>query len=312
MLPEKYHYFGIILNLWLDAETPKEFIQAFLRKIVGPDFNVDRIGIFQFSNGDIEFLFGIGDPLPTQHEMLIIDIEELKQHGELLVPTPGIGFDYYIRAGKFIFGFDDTQSDRTFTAVDQESLRDISGYLSRLLTAKIKDAGIKHAAKFDELTDLPRRQEGLAMLTKMVEALRRGEAKILIVAILDIDNFKKINDGLGHLAGDKALKHVSALARQIVEESGGHISRMGGEEFLILVAHEHIIEQVRRKIEATPTKENGYTLNPTASIGFVVIDRELARLENIEKKAIKAADDALYAVKRSGKNATRNGSDHLK
>ncbi|MFZ5364649.1 MAG: GGDEF domain-containing protein [Patescibacteria group bacterium] len=311
MLPEKYHYFRIILNLWLDSQTPKEFLQAFLRQIVGPDFNADRIGIFQFSNGDIEFIFGIGDPLPNQHELLNINVQELTAVGELSVPTAGIGFDYYVRAGKFIFGFDDTLTNREFSATEKLELKEISVYLSRLLTAKIKDAGIKHAAIFDELTGLERRGQGLLRLQQLLREIREGIRSKLVVAILDIDHFKRINDKLGHAVGDHVLIHVASITKEIVEAGGGHVSRIGGEEFLILVEREDCLEKVRQTIESSPTRDNGFALNPTVSIGYVSIDTTLAGQKDIDRQVLKAADKALYAVKESGKNRTMNGNQFL-
>lgn len=124
------------------------------------------------------------------------------------------------------------------------------------------------------------------------------------VIILDLDNFKAINDGLGHAAGDMVLK---AVAERLVGSvrKGDLVARIGGEEFVFLVAGSMqeaaaFAERVRLTIEGEPVRGDEVELSITASLGVAPY---LAHESFWD--AVKNADAALYAAKRAGKNAIR-------
>lgn len=136
---------------------------------------------------------------------------------------------------------------------------------------------------------------------------RRKNFKItnLSIILLDIDNFKKINDIYGHLIGDKALVLVANIIKNRLREID-LVGRYGGEEIVILLlgANKHsaynIAEEIREKIASssisiTKTKK----LNITASFGVAELKKERT-LEELIKKA----DQAMYKAKKSGKNKT--------
>jgi diguanylate cyclase (GGDEF)-like protein len=93
------------------------------------------------------------------------------------------------------------------------------------------EAKIVHMALHDSLTDLPNRVLMNERLEHALARVKRGE--ILAVHLLDLDHFKSVNDTLGHAAGDKLLKMVTARLRQLVRETDT-IARMGGDEFAVL------------------------------------------------------------------------------
>ncbi|MBO8171568.1 MAG: diguanylate cyclase [Bacillaceae bacterium] len=138
----------------------------------------------------------------------------------------------------------------------------------------------------------------------------RRETYIIMV---DIDNFKEINDTYGHLIGDDVLKQVA----RIIQESGRDIisARYGGEEFILMVEADgedeiiQVAENIRRNIEQTPFSSDDGTLHITVSIGIAPW-REQDTLVSVIHKA----DQGLYQSKKSGKNRVHymSGSDSEK
>ena len=123
------------------------------------------------------------------------------------------------------------------------------------------------------------------------------------VLFVDIDDFKSINDGHGHDAGDRALQHVAGLLGQLTRGSD-YLFRYGGEEFVVvLVAASEsqaavIAESLRRQIAQSPVAlANGQVLGVTASIGVAGHDGHPDYERLMER-----ADAAMYEAKRSGRN----------
>ncbi|MNI02984.1 putative diguanylate cyclase YcdT [compost metagenome] len=157
-------------------------------------------------------------------------------------------------------------------------------------------------SKTDALTDLYNHITFHEYLEKIIEHSEAGQLTIHL-AIIDIDNFKKINDTYGHRVGDSVLKRVSAI---IKERVGLHdfAARYGGEEFSIIFAENSIeevfelLEKIRWQISQTHFEElNNKTL--TVSIGLMAYQEETSK-----EQLFVAADHALYEAKRTGKNKT--------
>jgi diguanylate cyclase (GGDEF)-like protein len=126
--------------------------------------------------------------------------------------------------------------------------------------------------------------------------------------MLDIDNFKRVNDTYGHLQGDMVLREVSRVLRQSAREID-EPARYGGEEMAVALPQTDLegayrfAERVRRRIEALdlPLLDADGVLKVTASFGAA----SLAATHNGDKEGlVAAADAALYRAKRSGKNRT--------
>ncbi|HEU4708165.1 MAG TPA: GGDEF domain-containing protein [Methylophilaceae bacterium] len=134
-----------------------------------------------------------------------------------------------------------------------------------------------------------------------VRCLRMGES--LAIMMIDIDDFKLINDRYGHPAGDEVLRHLVAISLASIR-ADDYFARYGGEEFCILLPNSTekealvLAERLRRTCEATTAVFNGKTLSSTVSIG--VADSTSASLEF--PSLVSAADQALYSAKQAGKN----------
>ncbi|MEO1077811.1 MAG: GGDEF domain-containing protein, partial [Bacteroidota bacterium] len=160
------------------------------------------------------------------------------------------------------------------------------------------------AALVDPLSGAYNRR-GFATLGTMLTQQRRAGA----VMALDIDHFKRVNDTLGHAAGDALISHVARLIRETLRD-GDVIGRIGGEEFaavLMGIGPEEAVqvaERVRRRIEASPCLLDDLGLEEseksiTVSVGVVSFARECA--ESLEE-LVHSADSAMYDAKRQGRN----------
>ena len=159
----------------------------------------------------------------------------------------------------------------------------------------------RQKALIDPLTGLPNRAAWGERLQHEVQAWQT-HGNSLLIAMLDLDHFKRINDGYGHLAGDKVLKIIAAqLCKHL--RPGDFVARFGGEEFVLLMPDTTLAtglqqaEKLRAAIEACPFHFKGEPVTLTASIGvsaFKAGDRS--------DHVLKRADEALYRAKANGRN----------
>ncbi|NBB82063.1 MAG: diguanylate cyclase [Alphaproteobacteria bacterium] len=152
----------------------------------------------------------------------------------------------------------------------------------------------------DELTGLYNRRGFLAQLAReLANGRRHGAPGVLVLA--DLDGLKQINDTLGHVAGDAAIRRFADLIDADLRR-GDIVARLGGDEFA-MVLHKATaagaakrVAQIRRTVETTPLLWNGAPVPLAASFGRTVLTTE-----DDETTAMARADDALYADKRSRK-----------
>ena len=156
-------------------------------------------------------------------------------------------------------------------------------------------------ARHDPLTDTLNRRGLDEALSKEIASMRRSE-KPLCVALLDIDNFKMLNDRLGHESGDVALIHLATVARESIRPMD-YLARYGGEEFVILMPDtplEQGIEAMKR-LQRKLTKTFFFAGTEKTLITFSAGVAQVANGET-GAKAINRADQAMYLAKRTGKN----------
>ncbi|TFL13337.1 GGDEF domain-containing protein [Pusillimonas caeni] len=161
---------------------------------------------------------------------------------------------------------------------------------------------LEHAAATDFLTNLPNRravtERGAHMFNEAADSLG-GFA----VAVLDIDDFKSINDGFGHEAGDQALVHIANRLRQQIR-SADMVARSGGEEFIALfkdmdaVHARAVVERMRRSIEGGHFRHADEAIPITVSAGLSARRHDDKSFEDI----LRRADKALFLAKSRGRN----------
>jgi len=167
--------------------------------------------------------------------------------------------------------------------------------------AEQSELNIERMAMTDALTKLPnRRAFEVVFKQEMAQSRRNGEP--LILAIIDIDHFKRVNDTYGHDAGDEVLKHVARIL-QGSTRSGNMIARLGGEVFGMLlpgISLANAIEvagRIRWLVEESAYVHNGQELRITISMGISLVDTSQP-----SDSAYKRSDVALYQAKQNGRN----------
>jgi diguanylate cyclase (GGDEF)-like protein len=159
---------------------------------------------------------------------------------------------------------------------------------------------IAHMAHYDSLTDLPNRE---LLSQRLTEALEQGET--LAVHYLDLDDFKGINDTLGHAVGDGLLKAVAQRLRACVGERD-MVARLGGDEFAIIQfvsgapEAEDLAQRIRVEV-AQPCQIDGHQVHTDASIGISLSPHDAVELDQL----LKNADMALYRAKADGRGTYR-------
>jgi len=181
-------------------------------------------------------------------------------------------------------------------------VRDITHKLEREKEIDISKAEMKHLATHDPLTDLPNRVLIFEHLNHAITTARRTERKGALLFI-DIDCFKDINDNYSHQTGDLLLQEFSLRLSQTTRESD-IVGRLSGDEFLLILENITSADDVLNTIEkiknqlSRPFFINGLSLEITISIGGAFFPENGDNAD----KLIHAADQAMYNVKKNGKD----------
>ena len=177
------------------------------------------------------------------------------------------------------------------------------------LAARLAGLELRHRMAHDPLTGLWSRERILEQVRTLAHAhLKEGVA--FSIAMLDLDDFKFINDRLGHLTGDQALEATGRLIRERLP-AGAAAGRFGGEEFLLVLPgadkgrHCQWLEALREALQTIelPDPEGGKNRRLSASIGIAAVNEVSADdPDELTHRLIGLADDRLYQAKATGKN----------
>ena len=155
----------------------------------------------------------------------------------------------------------------------------------------------------DQLTQVANRR-GLLKAFEAEEARAAREGSALAMGLLDIDNFKRLNDELGHAAGDEALRALAHAVRERLRPTD-HVARYGGEEFVVLLPAtpvdeaQQILTRLQRSLSGSLFMHDQRPVFVTFSAGVTA-----HRAGEPIDAALERADQALYEAKRTGKNRT--------
>jgi diguanylate cyclase (GGDEF)-like protein/PAS domain S-box-containing protein len=186
----------------------------------------------------------------------------------------------------------------------------VSGTNTDLTERKESEQRIYHLAYFDHLTGLPNRRHLLEQLAKIGSRSSR-QARIGALLFIDLDNFKQLNDTLGHEAGDLLLQQVAERLRHSVRDSD-QLARMGGDEFVVALENlgatdeEAAVEaeKVAHKMLAVLQRPHRLAVRAvtiTPSIGISLFGNVATAMDEV----LKQADIAMYHAKAAGRNTLR-------
>jgi len=188
---------------------------------------------------------------------------------------------------------------------DEEESNDLSSaarLASIVMERDHSQKRIRELAFFDELTGIPSRAHFYQILEELIKTSDRHNRRFALL-YLDLDNFKSVNDSLGHDAGDVLLKNIATRLKSTNREIE-FIARLSGDEFCILVeeinddyAAAHVAQRCLDAI-SQPIELSGRKLTPSCSIGIAHYPDDGVDLPAL----LKAADTSLYAAKENGKN----------
>lgn len=195
--------------------------------------------------------------------------------------------------------------------LDENTLVIVTEYTAQ----KRAEEKIHKLAYYDALTGLPNRQFFLLQLGQMIDEARKCQGQVAVIYV-DLDNFKRINDNLGHSFGDGVLKAIAerisscirkrAPADRPTNEPFG-IARIGGDEFVCAidgVEDDEVMTAVADRIRdhlRRPVQYRGHEFVVTPSIGIAIYPQDGTDVEDL----LKHADVAMYQAKGSGRNSTR-------
>lgn len=172
---------------------------------------------------------------------------------------------------------------------------------------RLAEEKIEYLAYYDTLTDLPNRNELLRQLEYEIGRVKRQQTQSALLFV-DLDNFKYVNDSLGHPTGDLVLKEVATRLKQMLR-SEDILARLGGDEFVVILTSLsansiEAINQARdvsKKLNAYVAREmqiGKLSFNLTISIGISMFSSETKNADEL----LRFADMAMYEAKKSGKN----------
>lgn len=177
-------------------------------------------------------------------------------------------------------------------------LTDLTGIFLDISQEKERADYIEHFARHDFLTGLPNRLDFEESLQKEIDAGHQGS-----LVMFDVDDFKSINDSLGHSFGDEILKQIADRLR-LTEDENIYVARMGGDEFFVLLrnltAEEAIISCIEDMYEriSAPFHLHGIVEYLNFSMGVTIYPRDNNNIDQLMMNV----DTAMYHVKRNGKN----------
>ena len=286
-------------NALTELRKTKEYLENLIESSVDAIISLDTQGTIKFCNPWTENLFG--SPLhEIQGKPLALFCSDGHKAADRLVYTTlanGKYRDYEIEISS-------PDGEPLMASVSASVLQDSEGKRTGIiaifkditkqkkLEKELQDLSIK-----DNLTSLYNQRHFYRMLqTEMTRAARQNRPLCLL--LLDLDNFKQLNDTKGHLAGDRILEKVASIIKDCTREHVDYTFRYGGDEFTVILTETNrkqaleVAERIRQQLPRS-LKEANLTL----SIGLAEFDTSLT-LEQL----INFADKAMYDAKKSGGN----------
>ena len=293
----------------LHLQESESYINAIMENVVDAIVTINTAGVIQSFNSSAEKLFGYTkeEAIGKNISLLMPENEKIK-HDDYIVN--------YIQGGKAgIIGFDArelvavTKEGRVFpmelsiNELEREDGHIFIGTMRDITERKLAEENLRYEADHDALTGLYNRKYFEEELERVVERVRRGQSHHCALFYIDLDNFKFVNDSLGHAAGDKVLLDVTDILKKRVRKSD-LAARLGGDEFVVLIYDtslemaESIADSFRNLVFNYKYIQNGMEVDVGCSIGVAMITKDYSTKEEV----LADADSACYEAKGAGRN----------
>ncbi|DAB29325.1 MAG TPA: hypothetical protein CFH84_10110 [Sulfurimonas sp. UBA12504] len=306
------HYFDIINSREMYEEEREKLLRSEER--FGKMFKQAPLGIVIYDNDLIirEANQELVDFLEAPHDFLIgLDLHTLPDNSLLPSLESPLNDIEGFYEGEYRTKY--KQKD-LWISMSTSALKDANhniiggiGIISDITQRMLTQLKYEYQASHDQLTNIPNRAALLERIKYEIIRYQRHEVRFGLL-FLDLDNFKNINDSLGHAIGDKLLKETAMRLKNIIRIEDT-VARIGGDEFVMLLPDlgtdenksatnaEYIAQKVHQALRK-PFEIEGYKLNISSSIGIALIDNK----KEDEHDLLKHADIAMYQSKKAGKN----------
>ncbi|MBN1365277.1 MAG: PAS domain S-box protein [Syntrophaceae bacterium] len=296
-----------------ELRQSEEKYRTILENIQEGYFEVDLAGNFTFFNDPVcqiigyprEELMGMNDRVYTNEETAKKVYQAFNKVYKTGKPTKEFDWQIIRRDGakRYIEASVSLKKDLAGRPIG------FKGIIRDITERKEMDKQLNYMVTHDSLTGLPNRMLFMDRLQVALAQSKRNKKK-LAVMMLDLDNFKDINDALGHMVGDKLLKDVGCRLTGILRQSDT-VARLGGDEFMILLSNLEKIEyaagvaKVILKSFQKPFLLANNEVISNASVGIAIFPDDCDDVDSLLKKS----DMAMYSVKKHGRNSYKFFSD---
>lgn len=279
-----------------------------------PIFITTTDGVIEFVNHEAEKVFGF-----EQLSLLGRRIQDVFPTVNLTALVRGAEFECYVRGANGVHrpvsvatsAFEDgDESHCIHIFTDLTSQKSTEQRLkAMLIELEQSSTRLEELVKSDPLTGLLNRRGLDAVLTREVAVARRNNAE-LIAILVDLDNFKAINETYGHAGGDAVLRAVADAMRETLRTSDW-VGRIGGDEFMIFLPGTslengiHAAERIRIAVANKVIPKDGGFMNATSSLGVARLSADVFSLEQV----LELTRSGLKSSKRSGKNIVSVSTD---
>ncbi|RSL32402.1 diguanylate cyclase [Salibacterium salarium] len=193
--------------------------------------------------------------------------------------------------------------DSQFLELDNEMMQYFM--VQDITQSKINEKEVMYLAYHDSLTGLANRYSFKQKAEKLIAEEKKSDGYKLSLLLMDLDNFKQINDTFGHHTGDEVIQHISRVIKDLLPDDG-FAARLGGDEFAILLIEEGRTTAesfVRKYLEKMqePFFTESISIPLSCSIGISYVTDEVSDVNQLQKQS----DRAMYAAKRDGKSTFR-------
>lgn len=304
-----FHELSSQLAVIQTLEDSLRIISSFLKNMLG----VENCGIILPEECE-EFIQNFGFENSVNHVIenqlsLIVSSDEQDAVGKSLSLSPAVVDGEFVA---LLYAYSDDVSSKTFEESDLQLMVGASHHTALVFQRNKYEKLILYHANYDGLTGLPNRNLLLARLNQAIAEIKRERNYGFALLFMDIDNFKLINDSLGHDVGDQLLQAISNMLVSSFRETD-LVTRLGGDEFVIFYDQvndiNEILPVINRIIENTkkPFVLAGRKLVITISVGIVMSSMEYENAEDI----IRDADIAMYKSKQSEDESFRIYDKHM-